>query len=131
MPYKDLAVKRSYQREWCRKKRARALEGQACGWCGATNELEFHHRDPSTKLNHRIWSWSSKRIEHELRKCIVLCRPCHDKGHAQAQRIEAELRHPHGTQQRYWLGCHCDLCRTANREYERDRRLALLSEPAA
>jgi hypothetical protein len=127
LPYKDPTAKRTYQREWMRERRARILAGRTCEWCETADELEIHHRDPNSKVSHRIWSWSTERIASELGKCIVLCRSCHDRGHAQALRVEAELRNPHGTVNRYWLGCRCDPCRTARRERARLERFAAVS----
>lgn len=47
--------------------------------------LEFHHRDPKTKLftvgqhfNHMAWG----RVLEEIAKCDVLCANCHRKLHA-------------------------------------------------
>lgn len=48
--------------------------------------LDFHHRDPSTKIlnisemvaRHRRW----KTIQTEIEKCLVICANCHRKIHA-------------------------------------------------
>ena len=45
----------------------------------------------------------------------------HERAHAQARRVEAELRHPCGTVQAYKRGCRCDACRRGNRDYQRAR----------
>jgi hypothetical protein len=56
-----------------------ALLGGKCVQCGATKDLDFDHREPGTKCFSIAASltrrWSI--IEPELRKCQLLCRPCH------------------------------------------------------
>jgi hypothetical protein len=118
-PYADPARQREYQRDWMARRRAEALEGRACIDCGATERLEFDHRDPAEKLDHRVWSWSVARITAELAKCDVRCAHCHRRRHA------AERRR-HGIK-RYQGGCRCDICRAAKsvanaRYLERRRR---------
>lgn len=56
--------------------------GNACECCGVTGPLtilQFHHRDPKTKLGD--WSWMSAQSEllrnAELDKCSLLCANCH------------------------------------------------------
>jgi hypothetical protein len=120
MPYKDAASKRAYQRRWVARRRAIFFGPRKCAWCSSRERLELHHLDTSKKENHAIWSWGEKRREAEIAKCIVLCRPCHQKAHAQARRVEAELRNPCGTWQAYKRGCKCLACRAANAEYLRE-----------
>lgn len=119
MGYKNPEAQKAYQRAWVASRRSSFFKNKHCDWCGAIEKLELHHRDPSKKENHNIWSWGEKRREAEIAKCIVLCRDCHRRAHSEARRIEAELRNPHGTRQRYQLGCKCDSCRLANAEYNR------------
>lgn len=72
--------KREYQRNWCREKRTRWIKLKGpCRVCGSTNQLEFDHIDPSTKVTHRLWGYSEAKIAAELSKCQVLCRPCHQE----------------------------------------------------
>lgn len=57
---------------------------ERCGWCESIRGLEFHHRDPMTKLfsihsgshNH---SWGV--VKEELDKCEMLCANCHRVAH--------------------------------------------------
>ena len=79
MPYANPAKKLEYQREWyaARREEGVGLLGGKCIQCGATEDLEFDHIDPATKVTHRIWSWSWARINGELAKCQLLCVPCH------------------------------------------------------
>jgi hypothetical protein len=51
--------------------------GKVCEKCGSPDNQELDHRDPATKVSHRIWTWSAGRREAELAKCRPLCRPCH------------------------------------------------------
>ena len=58
-----------------------------CARCGENTFacLDFHHTNPETKEVSiaRVWKmgWSTKRIEKEIEKCIVLCANCHRKEH--------------------------------------------------
>ena len=112
MPYADPAQQRAYQRRWIAQKRTAYLAGKVCSHCDATDRLEVHHKDPSEKLSHRIWSWSEKRRAEELAKCIILCYDCHKAQHAAK----------HGTRNRYRNGCRCWRCTVANAKYHRDYR---------
>jgi len=119
MPYKDVdiarAYQREYQREWIKRRRGNYIEGKACQKCGAVSDLEIHHRNPSEKTEHRIWSWTCERLEAELEKCDILCRGCHNEAHM------ASIQH--GTLTTYKThGCRCSECRAANAMYEANRR---------
>jgi hypothetical protein len=112
MPYKDREKQRAYDRIWRRKKRKvdpdynakrrvhnrnhcrawaewflRVKMGQRCRKCGEDHPacLDFHHRDPSTKLfniSRAVLSQMSKvKILAEIAKCDVLCANCHRKAH--------------------------------------------------
>lgn len=120
MPYKDPEKQRAYQRDHVRRRRAEFFAGKTCAWCSATDDLELHHRDPSQKEAHSIWTWAEPRRLAEIAKCIVLCGSCHKRAHSEARRVEAELRSPHGTVRRYWLDCRCEPCREAHRAYNRE-----------
>lgn len=121
MPYADRAAQKAYQRTWIARRRALFFKDKACEWCGSTTELQLHHRDTSRKENHKIWSWGEPRRLAEIAKCYILCRLCHQKAHAQARRVQAELASPCGTARSYWRGCRCDACRTGVREHVQRR----------
>lgn len=121
-PYADAAAQREYQRAWVAARRAEWLRGHFCEWCNSGDDLHVHHRDPARKVSHNIWSWGEARRASELAKCVVLCRPCHQRAHSEARRLEAELRNPHGTVNRYKLGCACDSCREANTLRQREAK---------
>ena len=69
------------------RQRYRILKtGLCCAACKATSNLDFHHRDPTTKvakvsrLASQGRSWS--KLLREIEKCDVLCGACHRKLHA-------------------------------------------------
>lgn len=58
--------------------------GGRCVDCGAKELLEFHHLDPSTKVQKVTWFVSHKGVDaaiEEARKCVLLCDRCHDLRH--------------------------------------------------
>lgn len=119
MPLSTPEAQREYQRRWVQKRRAAFFLDKDCEWCHARENLELHHRNPERKVSHSIWSWGEKRRLTEIAKCIVLCESCHKRAHSDARKLEAELRNPHGTRQRYQLGCKCRPCKDANVAYNR------------
>lgn len=118
MPYKDKDKQREYQAEWCSKRRDDFFKDKECKRCGSKEKLELHHRDPSLKLSHRIWSWSWERIKAEADKCDILCSSCHDKHHAEERRRAMR----HGTTGMYRFGCRCAECRGASARYKAEWR---------
>jgi hypothetical protein len=49
--------------------------------CGTWNDLEVDHRDRTSKVSHRVWTWNRDRAALELEGCQVLCRVHHiEKG---------------------------------------------------
>lgn len=79
MPYKDPEAQREYMRQWIAARRAAWFKGKVCVDCGAVNGLKLDHADASTKVSHRIWSWSKERREAELAKCVARCGDCHER----------------------------------------------------
>lgn len=115
MPYKDKNRQREYQRKWVADRRDSYTSGKTCEYCG--KPAEDWHLDPSIKETHRIWSWSTDRIETELSKCVPVCKKCH-------QTIHNPVTVTHGNVTMYIdHKCRCDKCREANklraREYRR------------
>jgi len=79
LPYKDVVSKRAYQARWIAKRREDWLLGHGpCIDCGSWEKLEVDHVDATTKITHRVWSWTAARRNMELEKCVVRCHPCHD-----------------------------------------------------
>lgn len=79
VPFKDPEQRRQWCREVPRRRRAEWFAGKVCVTCGGRDNLELDHKDPATKISHRIWSWSANRRIAELAKCQPLCRECHAK----------------------------------------------------
>lgn len=103
MSYRDKDKQRAAWRRWyyANKPKARAaikkakekldkwyIEYKATLKCECCNEshpacLEFHHRDPKTKVreisNMVKDSWAIDTIKKEIEKCAVLCANCHRK----------------------------------------------------
>lgn len=119
--YTTVEDKNNYQKLWMRKRRAEAVErlGGKCAHCGETEQLEFDHIDPKTKLfkPSQLWSRNKVELDAEIAKCQLLCYACHKK-----KTIKEMSVRECGTVSNYNHGkCRCDLCRAANREYTRQR----------
>jgi hypothetical protein len=108
------AYQRGYNKAWKQARRARLIEmlGGECVRCGATEDLEFDHVDPSTKIFavcaglSRAWDV----LVEEAAKTQLLCKPCH-----MAKGAEDRPNLKHGTYYVYWYwNCRCDPCRAAN-----------------
>lgn len=62
------------------------LGGQCseCGYRGCDAALEFHHKDPATKIGRGVSDVLTGRFElalEEAKKCVLLCGNCHQKLH--------------------------------------------------
>ena len=80
MSYKNPAQQLAYQNEWMRRRRREWFDKNGpCAKCRSWNDLQIDHRDPATKINHRVWSWRQDRRDAELAKCQVLCATCHNE----------------------------------------------------
>jgi hypothetical protein len=115
MPYKDKQKQNAYQVARMKRLREEWLAANGPCKCGSCDQLEVDHIDPTTKVSHRIWSWSEKRRCEELKKCQVLWK-CH------IEKSADEARQPliHGTYSAYsWKLCRCDECREAARRQSR------------
>jgi hypothetical protein len=104
MPYKDPETRKAYHKEQSHKhyikNRAAVIEKTiekkkefrkewqkykatlSCTKCGFNHPaaLDFHHEDPDKKEAniHRLLSNGQfKKLEEEIKKCIVLCANCH------------------------------------------------------
>lgn len=111
MGYKDPIRQAAYQNMWIQRRRRAWIHAHGpCARCGSSRQLEVHHRNPTQKVTHRVWSWKEERREKELIKCQVVCHACHREAAALAKKP------PHGTASRYeskrWR-CRCLRCRKA------------------
>lgn len=80
MSYKDSQKQKAYQNSWLKERRRRWLQEHGpCVSCGSWEQLEIDHVNPTKKLTHRVWSWSTKRRDLELSKCVVRCTDCHQE----------------------------------------------------
>jgi hypothetical protein len=110
---------REYARRWVAARRAAWFKDKSCAKCGATESLELHHLDPSTKIANCIWSWAQARRDAETAKCIVLCYGCHI-----VETILQLAKFEHGAVSTYMNhGCRCEECvAAASLKRERQRK---------
>ena len=130
MSFKSREAENEYMRRYMaeryeRRRSAVVQLGGACVRCGATEDLDFDHIDRSTKsftIGSRLAGVSEARLQAELAKCQLLCRPCHiaksraggEFGGGHNRTVNPE----HGTQVMYGREkCRCDTCRLWARHY--------------
>jgi 5-methylcytosine-specific restriction endonuclease McrA len=116
-------AKRKYAREWVAGRRKNFFSTQVCSHCAGTEKLELHHLNRTDKIANAIWSWSESRRNEELKKCIVLCKNCHQIETNKQIKEWTTKPIPHGNQSGYRRGCRCDLCRAG---YKTARRIHFL-----
>lgn len=56
-----------------------------CGYSDCLEALQFHHKDPNTKLL-QISDAIFKKGREEAEKCVLLCANCHVKHHIESGR---------------------------------------------
>src|SRR4051794_33200913 len=106
-----------------RRTQAKALLGGKCALCASTEDLQFDHRDPTTKERNisAMWTCSEVRFLAELEKCQLLCLPCHQA--KSANEATARSKQVHGTQWSYrHYKCRCPQCRAAHAAVARKSR---------
>jgi hypothetical protein len=86
----------AFARRWSKKLRAIRYLGGKCSGCGNDNVfvLNFHHVSGKDELVSRIFSSDGKwkRVEKEIKKCILLCRNCHiEEHHPKSNKAKKEL----------------------------------------
>lgn len=100
------------RRYYLRKEKAIRQLGGRCLDCGTTEDLQFHHIDPDKKLftiGSILNGVSETKLNEELEKCALLCKPCHKERH-----MRTELCH--GMAWAYQSGCRCEACTNAQTE---------------
>lgn len=77
-------INKKKSKEWFKK----FLENKCCTICKESDSatFDFHHLDPNKK-EHNIGklagtTYSIKKLQKELEKCVLLCSNCHRKVHA-------------------------------------------------
>ena len=128
MPYVSEKRQKKYQNDWMQeRRRAWLLKNGPCVKCGSWGSLEVDHRNPSEKVDHKVWSWSKERRDRELEKCQTLCETCHLK------KSSAERLPSHGSDSRYRhriLKCRCRECTNAHRVKIQEWRVKASSGPS-
>lgn len=106
------------QRYVQRMSMAKEYLGGKCIRCGSKNELELDHIDPKTKILSiaEMWNKPLEVFWVEVRKCQLLCAPCH------ISKTKSDLGQPqeplHGTITRAKnYHCKCEACRQVSHEY--------------
>lgn len=95
--------------------------GGCCVVCGTSNNLQFDHIDPTTKLFTISTHLKAKlsKLMSELDKCQLLCKDHHIEKTIQ----ESNAKRTHGKQ---WMAlklkCKCDICLHFIKEYNSLRR---------
>ncbi len=108
-------------REYRAKRRAEAVAylGGQCVICGSSDEVEFHHIDPETKIsNISGFAGSKTAFWEEVEKCELRCHEHHTD-------VTFEMTMPdHGTYARRRRGCRCVACDEAWRVKRREHNLS-------
>lgn len=94
--------------------------GGKCVNCGAIDNLQFDHInrdrvDSKHTIKYMIISTKWENVLEELKKCQLLCFPCHIKKSKIERGHTGE--HAHGTTSKYRLGCRCNECRHVHADY--------------
>lgn len=104
-----------YMKDRWKQRREEAIDqlGGKCVKCNSTEDLEFDHIDPSTKLFtiSSGSSFSETRFQEELKKCQLLCRECHKKKTSRSNSVD------HGQGLSGKRNCPCELCKAKKAEY--------------
>jgi 5-methylcytosine-specific restriction endonuclease McrA len=121
-------VDRQYWRDRRINRRKRLLDmlGAVCSECGATDNLQFDHLDPSEKsFKISLIDLPIDRLEAEVKKCQLLCRECHHK--KTLKNNEYGEPSQHGTIWRYkHYRCRCSECKSAMSKYLKNKNLQKL-----
>jgi DNA-directed RNA polymerase subunit RPC12/RpoP len=82
--YRCVQCSSAHTRDWKLRRKQQMVDerGGCCERCGYRRclaALEFHHRDPASKLfsPNRAWRFSLDKLRAELAKCDLFCANCH------------------------------------------------------
>lgn len=109
---------REYQRKRCHERLALARKrlGGRCVRCGSTENLDFDHIVPGSRVRKisEATNWSLARFLAEVDKCQLLCRTCHQEKSGETGE-DGSVEHGGGKKGK--RNCPCTLCKTKRREY--------------
>lgn len=112
----------NYMKKRWLKRRLEAINklGGKCSKCFSEENLQFDHKDSSTKIASiaRMSSMSEKIFWEEIDKCQLLCLKCHqEKTLIDLNQKDAKIIHGTVSSYRY---CKCELCRQAKSDYMKE-----------
>ena len=101
-----------------RRGEAFSILGGACVMCGSIENLEIDHRERGKKVfdGTRMTAVSHKKFLAEIKKCQLLCNPCHIEKTVTVDYGRKMARGTHGTLSSYRY-CRCELCKGAKRKW--------------
>jgi hypothetical protein len=105
--------------------------GGCCVICGRTDDLEFDHIDPATKIRPVSNIYNSAAFWVEVNKCQLLCKEHHREKTAQEIRIRQtkDRNQLHGTISQYYrYRCRCAACKSCYSEYKKILRIRASDE---
>lgn len=115
-----------YHRRYYRERRRQPMIdylGGKCVDCGTTNDLQFDHDDPATKLFDikANMTLNNPKVRSELDKCVLRCRQ-HHREKTSRERAGNEDGFTHGSVYG-WMKkkCECETCATAKRAWHDER----------
>ena len=109
------------------KAKAIDLLGGKCVWCGSVDRLEFDHIEGDRDDNYHCISafvdakW--ERVLIELKKCQLLCKPCHVIKSLKARGFDTDKNH--GRSLYVTAKCRCDICKEDRKVAQRTYRQKL------
>lgn len=129
----------SNERKQSRRNHYKQILGGVCSRCGATEDLEFDHKDPKTKTVRYLWNQSNAFLDAERPLLQLLCAKHHhekttSEHHHLSEKWQKALSEGrirpfpklpiiHGTHTGgLHYKCKCLLCITAYNDFDRSQR---------
>lgn len=122
---------KEYFRDYYARRKAEYVEllGGQCNSCGASENLQFDHRNPEDKAFSisKLMNYSKASVLEELERCQLLCANCHLEKSKEEGSLGGEPHNKgkwkHGTTTSYMAkGCRCDECKKFYSAYKKQRR---------